>query len=628
MAGKDDITRERQFTRRALLLGAGQAALFSALVGRIYYLQVLESGRFQTMAEENRVSLRLLSPQRGRIVDRFGEPLAINRQNYRVLLNAEQAPNADAVLTALAEIIPLGDADRRRILRELKRRRAFVPITVRENLTWHEVSRIEVNAPDLPGISIEAGQNRYYPYGPLAAHLIGYVAAVSESELTGDPLLELPGFRIGKGGIEKIHDLALRGRAGRSKVEVNAVGRVVRELDRQDGTPGGEVSLTIDLVLQELATKLLEGQSGGVALMDVHTGEVLALASVPAFDPNPFTAGISGRDWEDLLQNDHAPLINKAVAGQYAPGSTFKPVVAMAALAAGLVTPEQHVSCPGYLNFGDSKFHCYKKGGHGSVNLHEAIAQSCDVYFYEIARRCGIDRIAAMARALGLGERTGIDLPGERPGLIPTREWKLKLNGIPWQQGETLVAGIGQGSVLATPLQLAVMTARLVNGGIAVKPRLTREIYGRDGGFVPRPPEFAPLGLNRAHVDLVLKGMDAVVNGPRGTARKIKVDLPGGMTIGGKSGTSQVKRITMSEREAGLHKNENRPWKDRDHALFVAFAPVNAPRYAVGVIVEHGGGGSAVAAPIARDLLVETLKRDPSRKTPPAAQRIASAEGR
>ncbi len=626
MASKDDVSRERLFTRRALLLGAGQAALFSALVGRIYYLQVLESGRFRTMAEENRVSLRLLSPQRGRIVDRFGEPLAINRQNFRVLLNAEQAPNADAVLAALSEIIPLNDADRRRILREMKRRRAFVPLTVRENLTWHEVSRIEVNAPDLPGISIEVGQTRYYPFGPTAAHLIGYVAAVSEQELTGDPLLELPGFRIGKGGVEKVHDVALRGRAGRSKVEVNAVGRVVRELDRQEGTPGGEVALTVDMALQEFATQRLEGQSGAAALMDVHTGEVLALASVPAFEPNMFTSGISGRDWEELLQNEKAPLINKAVAGQYAPGSTFKPVVALAALAGGLVTPEQRLFCPGYLEFGDSRFHCWKKGGHGSLSMHEALAQSCDVYFYEIARRCGIDRIASMARALGLGERSGLDLPGERPGLIPTREWKLKATGVAWQQGETLVSGIGQGSVLATPLQLAVMTARIVNGGIAVRPRLTREIHGRDGGFVPRPPEPQPIGLNRAQLELVTRGMDAVVNGPRGTAAKSRLELPG-VTMGGKTGTSQVRRITMSEREAGMHKLENRPWRERDHALFVGFAPVGAPRYAVAVIVEHGGGGSKVAAPIARDIMTETLKRDPARRTPPAQQRIAATEG-
>ncbi len=626
MATKDDVSRERLFTRRALLLGAGQVGLMSALVGRIYYLQVVESNRFRTMAEENRVSMRLLPPSRGRVLDRFGEPMAVNRQNFRVLLNAEQAPNADAVLTALGEIIPVSDTDRRRVLRELKRRRSFVPVTVRENLSWHEMSRIEINAPDLPGISIDMGQTRYYPYGPEAAHLVGYVSAVAESELTGDPLLELPGFRIGKGGVEKLHDVALRGRAGRSRVEVNAVGRVVRELDRQEGTQGGDLSLTIDMEIQDFATRRMAGQSGATVVMDVHSGEVIALASVPAFDPNLFTAGISQRDWDELLHNEYHPLVNKAVAGQYAPGSTFKPVVALAALTAGLVTPEHRVHCPGHMDLGDSRFHCYKKGGHGSVNLNEAMAMSCDVYFYEIARRCGIDRIAAMARALGLGDRTGLDLPGERPGLMPTREWKLKATGIPWQLGETLVSGIGQGSVLATPLQLAVMTARLVNGGNAVVPRLTRELTARDGGFVNRPPPAESIGINRVALEQVLKGLDAVTNNQRGTGYKARITIPG-MEMGGKSGTSQVKRITMAEREAGLHKSENRPWRDRDHALFIGYAPVNAPRYAAAVVIEHGGGGSAVAAPILRDVMIETLKRDPSRReTPPSAPRVAQNE--
>jgi penicillin-binding protein 2 len=625
MATKDDLSRERLFTRRALLLGAGQAGLMAILAGRIYYLQVVESSRFQTMAEENRVSMRLLPPARGRVLDRNGEVMAINRQNFRVLLNAEQAPNADAVLAALSEIIPIGEADRRRVLRELKRRRSFVPVAVRENLSWHEVSRIEINAPDLPGVSIDMGQTRYYPYGPTAAHLVGYVAAVSESELTGDPLLELPGFRIGKGGVEKLHDVALRGRAGRSRVEVNAVGRVVRELDRQDGTPGGDLSLTIDMALQDFATKRLAGQSGGGAIMDVHTGEVLALASVPAFDPNLFTSGISARDWDELLHNEYTPLVNKAVAGQYPPGSTFKPVVALTVLSAGLATPETRVSCPGHLDLGDSRFHCYKKGGHGSLNMLEAIAQSCDVYFYEMARRCGIDRIAAMGRALGLGDKTGLDLPGERGGLLPTREWKLRTTGVPWQQGETLVCGIGQGSVLATPLQLCVMTARLVNGGMAVQPRLTRELAARDGGYVMRPPDAPSLGLKRDALELVVKGMEAVTNSQRGTAYAARIKEPD-MAMGGKSGTSQVRKITLSEREAGLHKLKDRPWRERDHALFIGFAPIAAPRYAAAVIVEHGGGGSAVAAPVVRDLLIETQKRDPSRRQPTPAPRVASAD--
>jgi penicillin-binding protein 2 len=625
MASKDEIARDRLFTRRALILGGAQAGLISALVGRIYYLQVVESRRFRMMAEENRVSLRLLPPQRGRVLDRFGEPMAVNRQNYRVMLNAEQAPNAEAVLAALAEIVALADADRRRILRDMRRRRAFVPVTVRENLSWNEVARIEVNAPDLPGVSIDVGQTRFYPFGAAAGHLVGYVSAVAENELTGDPLLELPGLRIGKSGMEKAHDLPLRGRAGRSRIEVNAVGRVVRELDRQEGVPGSEVSLTVDMGLQSYVTQRLGDDSGAAVVMDVHSGEVLAMTSVPAFDPNPFTTGISARDWDDLLRNERTPLVNKAVAGQYAPGSTFKPVVALAALAAGATTPEQRVVCEGHLDFGDSRFHCWKKEGHGAMNLHDALAQSCDVYFYETARRCGIDRIAAMANVLGLGERTGLDLPGERPGLMPTREWKQKVTGVPWQQGETLVSGIGQGNVLTTPLQLAVMTARIVNGGVAVKPRLTRELYGRDGGFVPRAAEFGSVGVARPHLERVVRALDAVSNSPRGTAYKARIEQPA-MAMGGKTGTSQVRRITLSEREAGLAKPADRPWKERDHALFVGYAPISAPRYAVAVVVEHGGGGASVAAPIARDILLETQRRDPSRQRPPPGPRLAAGE--
>jgi penicillin-binding protein 2 len=626
MASKDEVSRDRLFTRRALILGGAQAVLISALVGRIYYLQVVESRRFRTMAEDNRISLRLLPPQRGRVLDRFGEPMAVNRQNYRVLLNAELAPNVEAVLAALSEIIPIAEADRRRILRDMRRRRAFVPVTVRENLGWNEVARVEINAPDLPGVSIDVGQTRFYPHGATAGHLVGYVSAVAENELSGDPLLELPGFRTGKSGMEKVHDVSLRGRAGRSRVEVNAVGRVVRELDRQEGAPGSELSLTIDMGLQSFVTKRLGDDSGAAVVMDVHTGDVLAMASVPAFDPNPFTTGVSARDWDELLRNERTPLINKAVAGQYAPGSTFKPVVALAALAAGAITPDQRVVCEGHLDFGDSRFHCWKKEGHGAMNLHEALAQSCDVYFYETARRCGIDRIAAMAHVLGMGERTGVDLPGERPGLMPTREWKLKATGVPWQQGETLVSGIGQGNVLATPLQLAVMTARIVNGGVAVKPRLTRELFGRDGGFVPRQAEFGSVGIASAHIERVVRALDAVCNTARGTAFKARIEQAG-MAMGGKTGTAQVRRISLSEREAGLAKPADRPWKERDHALFVGFAPVSAPRYAAAVVIEHGGGGSAVAAPIARDILLETQRRDPSRRQPPPGERVAAREG-
>jgi penicillin-binding protein 2 len=580
----------------------------------MYYLQVIESERYKTLADENRISLRLLPPPRGRIVDRHGQLVAINQQNYRVLVVPEQARDVDATLNALAAIIPVTEADRRRILREVRRRRSFVPVTVRENLSWEEVARVEVNAPDLPGVGIDVGQTRFYPHGGDTAHVLGYVAAVSEKELTGDPLLELPGFRIGKAGVERTHDLVLRGVGGSSQVEVNAFGRVIRELSRQEGQPGAEVMLTIDLELQKFVGRRLGDESASAVVLDVRNGEILALVSTPSFDPNAFNRGLTAEEWRGLNNNPLVPLVNKPIAGLYAPGSTFKIVVAMAALERGVITPSQRVFCPGFLELGDAKFHCWKKSGHGAVNLHMGISQSCDVYFYELARRAGIDRIAQMAQRFGLGENLGLDLPGERAGLMPTRKWKLAATGTPWQGGETLIAGIGQGYMLVTPLQLAVMVARLANGGYEVQPHVTRGVKMPSGGSTSSAT-FKSLGLNPQHLELVRAGTDAVCNEPTGTAFRARI-LRKGFEMGGKTGTVQVRRITRTERDQGVRKNEDLPWEERDHALFVGYAPVAAPRYAVAVVVEHGGGGAATAAPIVRDILLDIQQREQSRRGP------------
>ncbi|MBI4182851.1 MAG: penicillin-binding protein 2 [Proteobacteria bacterium] len=582
-----------------------------SLIGRLYYLQVIEAERYHTLAEENRISLRLLPPPRGRILDRQGNPLAINSRNYRALVVREEANDMPGTLDALGQIIPLSPGERQRVVREAMRRRSFVPVTVRENLGWREVAQIEVNAPDLPGVSIDVGQSRYYPHGELAAHVLGYVAAVSEAELTGDPVLELPGFRVGKSGIEKTYDPLLRGKAGNAQLEVNALGRIIRELSRQEGEAGSDVTLTLDVELQRFATQRFGGESGAAVVLDVHTGEILAMVSTPSFDPNAFNRGLSAEEWKGLSTNPMAPLINKATAGQYAPGSTFKMMVALAALEGGIVDPQQKFFCPGYLDLGNARFHCWKKQGHGWIDMYNGIVQSCDVYFYELARRVGIDRIAAMAQRFGLGEPVGIEIPGERAGLVPTRDWKRAATGVAWQPGETVVVGIGQGYILATPLQLATMIARLVNGGAAIVPRLTRRL-GPERAALERPREGPRLGVTESSLRLVRTAMEGVVNSPRGTAYRARI-AEKGMEMGGKTGTSQVRRITRAEREQGVKKNEQLPWEERDHALFVGFAPVSAPRYAAAVVVEHGGGGSAVAAPIARDLLIETQRRDPSR---------------
>ena len=592
------------------MLGAGQGILMSALVGRMYYLQVIESERYKTLADENRINFRLLPPPRGPIVDRKGRPMADNQQNYRVVIIPEQAGDVEHTLNLLSLIVPLSAGERRRIRREVKRKRAFVPITVRENLDWSDVARIEVNTPDLPGVLIDVGQSRHYTFGSETAHVLGYVAAVSEKELTGDPLLELPGFRIGKAGVERVYDLALRGSGGSSQVEVNALGRVIRELDRQEGQPGAEIRLTIDLQLQRFISKRLGNESASAVVVDVHSGEVLSLVSTPSFDPNSFNTGLSQAEWESLVSNPKAPLSNKAIAGQYAPGSTFKMVVALAALEKGVINAENHIFCNGKTVLGKSTFHCWKRGGHGSVDLQTALQQSCDVYFYEAARRTGIERIGAMARRLGLGSPLGIDLPGEKPGLIPSNDWKLATIGSSWQLGETLIAGIGQGYILTTPLQLAIMTARLANGGHAVVPRLTRDLVTATSVTEFPIVEQKSIGLIPEHLKQVLNGMYRVVNTPRGTAFRARIKNDA-QRMAGKSGTVQVRRISKVERDNGVVKNRNLPWVERDHALFVGFAPYDKPRFSVSVVVEHGGGGSSVAGPIVRDILTEVQRLDP-----------------
>ncbi|MEX2453220.1 MAG: penicillin-binding protein 2 [Rhodospirillaceae bacterium] len=617
-----DNSRFKTFSRRVAILGGAKVALLGLLAGRMYQLQVVESDRYKTLADENRINLRLLPPPRGRILDRYGRPVALNQENYRVTLVAEQVRDIETTLDSLSQIISLSDHERQRILRDIRRLRRFMPVTVRENLDWTDVSRIEVNAPDLPGLSIEVGQIRQYPYEEDFSHVLGYVAAVSEKDIGGDPLLELPGFKIGKNGIERTFDQNLRGKAGNSQVEVNAVGRVIRELSRQEGQPGNDLRLTVDSDLQKYAAERMRAQrSAAAVVMDIENGDVLALSSVPGYDPNEFVTGLSTKSWRGLMADPHTPLINKAISGLYAPGSTFKMVVALAALENKLVGPDHRVFCRGHTELGNARFHCWKRHGHGWQDMTEALQNSCDVYFYDIAKRLGIDRIAAMAERLGLGEKSGIELPGEKDGLVPTRAWKRANVGVAWQQGETLISGIGQGFILTTPLQLAVMTARIASGDHAIRPRLVRDeaedpLHGR--------PRFAALGISRQALDIVREGMNRVTNTRGGTAYAARISVEG-MEMSGKTGTSQVRRISKAERDSRVLKNEERPWRERDHALFVGYAPVHRPRFAAAVIVEHGGGGSTVAAPIARDLLLETQKRALS-GAPVAEARPAKSE--
>ena len=594
----------RRISRRGLVLGGLQLAFAGVLGARMVKLQVEEAESFQLLAEENRINLRLLPPARGQIFDRTGKLIAGNTSNYSVVMVKEDAGDVEETLARLQELITIDPDDLERARRELDRRSHFVPVTITDRLTWDELSRVAVNAPALPGITPEVGLSRHYPRGQDFAHVVGYVGPVSDYDLgkieNPDPLLQIPRFQIGKTGVESKLEADLRGSAGAKQIEINASGRVMREVGRRPPTSGGDLQLTVDADLQRFATHRLEGESASAVVMDVTNGDVLCAVSAPSFDPNLFVRGISGPDYRVLTEDDHRPLATKTVQGAYPPGSTFKMLVALAGLEAGVIGPGNTAYCPGYLQLGNRRFHCWKRGGHGNVDLRESLEQSCDVYYYELAQKVGIDAIAAMARRFGMGEEFDLPLSAVRSGIMPDKAWKQESYGQSWRVGDSLNASIGQGYVLSTPMQLAVMSARLATG-LRVMPRLVRA----RGGLPDPDPVFEPLDVSAQSLRLVRDGMDAVVNGRRGTAGRSRIT--GEFDMAGKTGTSQVRNITADERARGVTKNEQLPWNRRDHALFVAFAPYDAPRYAISVIVEHGGGGSSAAAPPARDILLWAL---------------------
>ncbi len=600
-------------TRRGLLVLGAQLATAGVLGYRMRQLQIQQADEFLLLAEENRINIRLIPPNRGLIFDRKGRQIAVNRQNYRIVFVREQARDPEATLRKLAEIVPLSEEKIARVLKESRQRSGFVPVSVVEHLEWNQIAQVAANAPVLPGIIPEVGLSRHYVRNEDFAHIVGYVGPVSDYDLSKlddvDPLLQIPRFQIGKSGVEKSLESDLRGEAGASRIEINSLGRVMRELSRKDGKEGADVQLTVDADLQSYAQRRMVGESAAATVIDVTNGDILCMASSPSFDPNSFVLGISGKDYSALNSDEYRPLYNKAVSGAYPPGSTFKMVVALAALEAGLVEPGETVYCPGHLQLGNRRFHCWRRGGHGKVNLKNSLKYSCDVYYYDVARRVGVDAIAAMARKLGLGMRHDLPIPAISSGLIPSKAWKVANQDENWLVGDTFNVGIGQGFVLASPLQLAVMSARIATGN-AVTPRIVR---GYDGvpSFADAPED---LGISSSSLAYVKNGMISVSNEQRGTAYRTRI-VADGMAMAGKTGTSQVRQITAAERAAGVFRNADLPWERRDHALFVAFAPHDNPKYAISVIVEHGGGGSVAAAPIARDIMLQALYGE----TPPLA---------
>jgi len=608
MAFDFDNDRTRAFTRRTFLLAGAQGLLVAGLMGRHFYLGVVESDQYKTLSDENRLSLRLLAPARGYIFDRRGAALAQNRKDFQVHLVPESAKDVVGTLMALGRILRVSGADIEKIKRKIARQPGFVPVTVAENLDWESFARVNVAMPELPGVVPVEDETRFYPDGAVTAHLVGYVGMADVNEVRGDPVLQLPGFRVGKQGFEKSFDKDLRGQAGTSRVDVNAYGRMVREVARQEGKRGAPVTLTVDAELQRFAAARLGEESGAAVVLDVEGGDVLAAVSTPGFDPNVFNHGIAEEEWRRFLDDPKRPLVNKFLTGQYPPGSTIKMAVALAALEAGVIDDVESVVCRGKITLGDSTFHCWRPEGHGRVALVDAIARSCDVFFYEASKRVGADRIAAMARRLGLGETFELHVQGQAKGLVPAPAWKLATQGTRWSLGETLVIGIGQGAFLATPLQMAVMVARLANGAKAVTPRF---VYAVGNALAPLAP-FADLNLNPRHLALVRRGMEGVLE-PGGTAALSRL-TGGGMSMAGKTGSSQVRRITQAERDAGLKDQMEKPWEERDHAIFLAYGPLEAPRYALSVLVEHGGGGARAAAPVARDIMRKIFELDPARQ--------------
>ncbi|NOR29671.1 MAG: penicillin-binding protein 2 [Sulfitobacter sp.] len=596
---------QTKLSRRAALLGGVQLLFMGGLAARMNYLQVDQADQYLLLAEENRINIRLIPPTRGEIFDRNGIQLAQNVPSYRIVMVREEAGDVEEVMHRLADVIQLDPEARDRAIAEVKAAERFLPVTVADNVTWDELSRVSVNAPALPGVSPEVGLTRVYPRGSDFAHIVGRVGRVSQADIdaqeTPDAVLRIPRFQIGRINVEAREEGLLRGVAGTKQVEVNATGRVMRELSRREGQSGADLQLTIDSKLQNYVQARLGTESAAVVIIDCENGDLVANASSPSYDPNLFIGGISSADYDPMLESKHRPLVNKTVQGTYPPGSTYKMVVAMAALEEGIIGPDDTVYCPGHVDVGGRKFHCWKRAGHGSMDLENSLKQSCDVYYYDLALKVGIEKISAIAKRFGLGIRHDLPLSSVASGLAPTKAWKRETRGAEWVIGDTVNASIGQGFTLSSPLQLAVMTARIATNRM-VTPRLIKSIDG-----IEQPSGGGePLGMNENNLRKIRKGMHVVVNDRRGTGYRSRI-IAEGMRMAGKTGTSQVRSITTAERARGVSRNEDLPWERRDHALFVAFAPSDKPRYAVSVLVEHGGGGSTAAAPIARDVLLQAL---------------------
>jgi penicillin-binding protein 2 len=591
-------SQSTSFSRRAFVLGAAQMGVGALLAGRMGYIAIAQNARYRDLAESNRVHMRLIPPRRGWIVDRYGQPMAVNRSDFRVDLIPDRLENPDHVLAELTRMLALEPEDVARIREDLHNAAGFQPVPVAEHLTFEQYAAVTVRLPELPGVSPLRAFSRYYPEGAAVGHLIGYVGAPNREEYEAEnrnPLLIAPGFEVGKNGLEKSEEQNLRGHPGAARIEVTARGRLVRELRTLPDVSGPPLRTTIDAGLQSYAARRAGEQSAAVVVIDIRTGDILCLVSMPCYDPNSFSDGISHSEWDMMAQDQRHPLINKVLQGLYPPGSTCKPMNALALLGAG-VDPEERVVCNHSYRVGNAIFHCDTT--HGPIAMKDAISRSCDIYFYAMGRRVGIQTLAPMMRHMGYGQRFNLPFPSQRFGTVPDPAWLERREHRAWQEYDTVNVSIGQGYLIVNPMQQAIQVARIASGR-ALHPRL----------LVSDPPNIGePLPISPEHLAFVRSAMEAVVNG-NGTARAAKLPVEG-VLMGGKTGTAQVRRISAGEHAGGVRSNESLAWRMRDHSHFVAFAPTDNPRYACAALVEHGGFGAQAAAPLVRDVMTYLFDKD------------------
>lgn len=640
---KQTQSKTTLIARRMFMLTGLKLAVFLGVVSRLFYLQISENIKYRSLSDKNRLREWKLPPQRGIIEDFFGKKIAGNTQLFQLHMTPEDVPNFEELFFRLSKLINFNERQRRSLLKKIKKRKPWEPVIISDNLTWSEFSKLNLFLHEMQGIKPVVAVTRKYSQDGSFSHLIGYVSDVSQSDLENSEFLRkvhVPGLKTGKTGLEKSLNELIVGEVGYQRYEVNAYGKRVKELKFLQGTTGKNFRTTLDMDIQKFANKSLKDKSGSICVMDIYTGDMIAMVSSPTFDPNKFVHGITSKDWQNLLNDDKKPLINKSIAGLYPPGSTIKPIVALSALENDVVSPNTTVECKGEIELYGHKYHCWKEKGHGFLRLREAIKQSCDIYFYEVARRLGVDRLAVTANKFGLGNKVFNILNEERTGLVPTTKWKSKNIGKGWVIGETLLAGIGQGYFQTTPIQLCLMTSQLANGGYKIKPRIIDDknalepvILAWKEEFVYRnknksdfnttssqtadPPinigsNLVKLYRNPENVKFILDAQFGATNEPMGTSyrsRHVKSDY----IFAGKTGTSQLRTITKEERELKL-KQKDLPYKRRDHALFTAFAPYKNPRYAFSVVIEHGGTGSSAAAPIAKRVIKRVIDRHQLRK--------------